>query len=208
MEIEPQTVVSSVAAIIAAGAALIAWRSSTHAKRNADKALGDIEPFVEVFQTEKSLYNSETPCISVLMTNLNRRAMLLHKLELETNTEFIAYRTQGDDIELAFAGIIDVMVDDEAGYSADTHYLYEPPLRLPGHPSLAGDPPQYEFQYHVLERNGKQMEWQTTVGVNVKFTLDGQTEPTELRLELEVHRNGVEEWRSRFRSIPTKPTAS
>jgi hypothetical protein len=205
MEIEPQTIVSSIAAAIAAGAALIAWRSSIHAKRNADKALGEIDPFIEVFQIESTLYGGGIPRVAVQITNYNRRAMLLRRLEFETNDGFIAYRISDHDDQMALAGIVDAIIRDEGELDEVVQYSYDPPLRLPGNRSLGTNPPNYEFLYQVTEKVGRTTDWRTIVGINIEYAIDGTDKVHKEHFEREIMRNGVTEFTARFRSLPGAP---
>ena len=203
--IDPQTYIAAFAAVVALLAAGFAWRSSNHAKRNADKALGDIEPFIEVFQVEGTLYGN-IPQVAVQITNHNRHSLHLSKLSFETNDGFIAYRVSDEDEQLALAGIVDVIMDEDEQEDA-THYSYEPPLRLPGNRLLAGHPPAYEFVFQVTERGGSGDEWRTVVGVNIEFTLGDDHEVRRVNFQREVRRNEASEWNARFRSMPTTPKA-
>jgi hypothetical protein len=201
LQIEIQTLIGAVSALIAAGSALVAWQSSSHSKRNADKALGDVEPFIEMFQLESTFYGGKIPRVAVAITNYNRRAMLLHRIEFETNDGYIAYRVSDQDDRMALAGIVSAIVQGDREPDDMVHYRYDPPLRLPGNRSLGANPPQYDFVFDVTPRDNSE-QWETIVGINVEYILDGDDKKVFRRFERKIIKNGVKEFSERFRSLP------
>ena len=202
---EPGAIVSGISAIVALVAAAISWSSSRHAKRNADKALGDLPPFIEVFQTEESIHGDRLPAIAVQITNYNRRAILLRRLDVEVDDRYTAFRTTRDDEtdvdKLALAGIVASNMDRE--YS---HFVYNPPLRLPGNRLLGTTPPRYDFQFCVTVRESEFLgAWPAPAHVNIEYSVAGAEHVFQCQFDITLHRWSPGTFKSRFRVLPKSP---
>lgn len=189
--------IAVVAALVACVAAFFSYRSSQQSKRTADKALGDLPPFIHVYQDPETGKVGDAPVVVIQVVNHNRRPMHIVGFEVVTNDGYIAYQSTGDSRE-TIGHIISAVRDDPAEIAGQIQDAL-----VPGNVSLSVPTPvEYRF---VVTKNGDVMPSTTDVGVTLVYRLNGDAETTTFSTIVTAERRPEGDVRNLRRLTPSQP---